>query len=143
MAGFSMRNGGLVTGLRELALACECRYGTACSVEADAALAAGFATERARQLYWIADDGLALAGRHGAPGRQAALRLERFEGAARLAVEIAGLTPERLAEAGGTTLRTLGYRAALLGAVVATRASTAGVVIECLCPLDEGTGVSP
>jgi PAS domain S-box-containing protein len=143
VAGFSVRHGGLSTGLRELALRFERRYGAICSVDADPEVAARLSPERARQLYWIADEGLALAGHHGAAGAGAGLRLDLCDEAARLGVRATGLTPERLDEVGGTSLRTLGYRAALLGAVVATRATPAGVVIECLCPLDEGTGVSP
>ena len=143
VAGFSMRNGGLVTGLRELALTCERRYGATCTVEVDPTVAAELATDRARQLYWIADDALALAGRLGSPGAAIDLRLERAGGGARLAVYGGGLAAEQLDAVGGTTLRTLGYRAALLDAVVATRATPAGIVIECLCPVDEGIGVTP
>jgi PAS domain S-box-containing protein len=143
VSGFSVRNGGLDLGLRELALAFERRHGGACEVEVDRGVAAALDPETARHLYWIAEDALAIAAREG-DGPRAVLRLEPVDSGARLRVRLPGIAPERLEALGGAELKFIGYRAALLGAGMATRpAEGGGVSIDCLCPTGGKTGVLP
>jgi PAS domain S-box-containing protein len=142
VSGFVVRNGGLETGLRELALSHEQRSGAPCLVECEERVSRALPPERARHLYWIAEEALAISACGGGT-RDAALRLDAGDGRARLRVTLTGVAAERLEADGGELLRIIGYRAALLGAALATLPEPAGgVTLECVCPLDDGIGVS-
>jgi PAS domain S-box-containing protein len=134
--GFSLMRGGLELGLRELAHEFEQRHGRRCELRVDRTLSGAMRPETARHLYWIAEDALAVVGREGTT-TDARLRLERRGGAVWLSVQFPGITPERFEALGGAELRIIGYRAALLGAGVATVPGDAGgVSMDCLCPMD-------
>jgi PAS domain S-box-containing protein len=142
VSGFVVRNGGLETGLRELALSHEQRSGAHCAVQCDGRVSRALPPERARHLYWIAEEALALPVEGDGP-RHAGLRLEDADGRARLRVTLPGVAGERLEADDGALLRIIGYRAALLGAALATLPDpTGGVTLECLCPMDDGIGVA-
>jgi PAS domain S-box-containing protein len=142
VSGFVVRNGGLGTGLRELALSHEQRSGAHCAVQCDERVSGALLPERARHLYWIAEEALALPVDGDGP-RHAGLRLDETDGRARLRVTLPGVVAERLDADDGALLRIIGYRAALLGAALATLPDgTGGVMLECVCPMDDGIGAS-
>lgn len=143
VSGFVVRHGGLQIGLRELALAYERRVDAPCDVEVDQATSDAVDPERARHLYWMAEDALKAAEELGRPGH-ANLQLDRVEHQARLRVSLAGVPFEGLADRDVPALNLIGYRAGLLGAGLATMPTAdGGVTIEILCPLEDGTGVTP
>jgi signal transduction histidine kinase len=143
VSGFVVRSGGLQIGLRELALAYERRTGGVCDVDVDQSASDAMDPERARHLYWIAEDALNACAE---PGRatDAVLRLDRVDDRARLRVRIAGPRLGGLDSPESPARRIIGYRAGLLGAGLATMpAQDGGIIIEVLCPLEDGTGVTP
>jgi PAS domain S-box-containing protein len=143
VSGFVVRGGGLQIGLRELALAYERRTGAVCDVDVDESASDAMDPERARHLYWIAEDALNAC---AVPGwaTDAVLRLHRVDDRARLRVRIAGPRIGGLDSPESPARKIIGYRAGLLGAGLATMpAQDGGIIIEVLCPLEDGTGVTP
>jgi PAS domain S-box-containing protein len=143
VSGFVVKHGGLQIGLRELALAYERRVDVPCEVDVDQATSDAVDPERARHLYWMAEDALKVAVELGRPG-PAHLQLDRVDHHVRLRVSLSGLPLEELTEREPPALNLIGYRAGLLGAGLATMPSPdGGVTIEILCPPEDGTGVKP
>jgi PAS domain S-box-containing protein len=143
VSGFVVRHGGLQIGLRELALAYERRTGAVCDVDVDQAASDAMDPERARHLYWIAEDALHACCEPG-EATDAALRLDRANDRVRLRVRIAGPRLGRLDFPESPARKIIGYRAGLLGAaLVAMPVQEGGIIIEVLCPLEDGTGVMP
>lgn len=142
VSGFVVRQGGLQIGLRELALAYERRCDACCDVDIDQSVSDALDSERARHLYWIAEDALNVAVELDVTSA-AHLRLDRVEHCARLAVSLRDVPAVRL-RADAAALKLIGYRAGLLGAGLATMPSAdGGVTLEILCPLEDRTGATP
>lgn len=113
--------------LRELAQTCRSVFGLECTVSCVRGVSQRLNEQQAYQLYRIAQEAVSNAGKHSR-GQHTEIRLETSGTKARLIVcdDGRGLNETSAATATGMGLRTMRYRAAMIGARLEVEAVPAG-----------------
>ena len=144
VSAYTLERGGLETALHELAQTSRNVFGFACTATCARGMSQQLDEQQAYQLYRIAQEAVSNAAKHSR-GERVDLRLEPMEGGrVRLVVSDDGQgIPAAAGSATGMGLRTMRYRAAMIGAQLRIESAPGGTRLTCTLRLDTRAGTQP
>ena len=144
VSAYALERGGLETALLELAQTSRNVFGFECAVSCARGLSRQLNEQQAYQLYRIAQEAVSNAAKHSG-GRRVEVRLEALDSKIRLVVSDDGKGLKAPGgKAAGMGLRTMRYRAAMIGAQLQVDAEpTKGTRVTCSLKLDTRAGEEP
>jgi two-component system sensor kinase FixL len=140
-----LERGGLEPALAALARSCADRFKIACQFEGADAATAGLSPQVAMQLYRIAQEATTNVARHAhAHHIRILLRRDPAQVSLRIEDDGEGFAAGTARAVEGMGIRSMRYRAGLLGGTLTVSSTTGGgTMIECVCPLSMVSRLTP
>ena len=140
-----LERGGLVPALAALSQSCTERFKLECVFDGSDTALADLPAQAAMQLYRIAQEATTNVARHAHAHRiRIALRRRAADVTLRIEDDGAGIMAGLAESAEGMGIRSMRYRARLLGGTLTVaNAAEGGTVVECCCPLPRNAALTP
>ena len=139
LAPTNLDHGGILVALEQLAHHCSSLFGVPCEAHGDGKIAVNLSDSAAGHLYRIAQEATVNAAKHASASR-IIIQLSRVGADLTLAIvdDGIGFDAERAESQAGMGLRTMAYRARMLGGSLRTaRGPNGGTRVECRFPIKQ------